>query len=53
MTWQWTPSSRIAVEALHGRGAGAVEIIENFHGLLHGFTLVGFGHGNEIVEKLP
>ena len=43
MDWQWAPSSSIAVETFHGHGAGAVEIIKNFDGLLHGFTFVALG----------
>jgi len=43
MTWQWALSPRIASKALRGQGQEAVEIIENFHGLLHSFTFVALG----------
>lgn len=38
---RWVLSARITVEALHEKGTReAVEIVENFHGLLHGFTFI-------------
>jgi len=40
-------------KSLHAPGPEAVEIVENFHGLLHSFTSVGLGHSCELVEKLP
>ena len=36
----WCEKSR---EAPHGRRTETVEINENFHGLLHGFTCVALG----------
>jgi hypothetical protein len=43
MTWQWVPSAGIAVEGLTVKEAEAVEIFEDFHGLLHGFTFAALG----------
>ena len=41
MNRQRVLSARITAEARRGQGTPeAVEIVENFHGLLHGFTFV-------------
>jgi hypothetical protein len=43
MDWQWALNPRIASEALHCKGPEAAEIVEDFHGLLHGFTFAALG----------
>ena len=43
MTWQWPLSAKIDVKRFTRKASEAVEIVENFHGLLHGFTFVAFG----------
>jgi hypothetical protein len=53
MAWQRILGPRIAVRALDQKKPEAVEIDENFHGLLHGFTICCFGNQCELVDKLP